>query len=814
MTKTRIFAILALGGLVAMGASGQTGQSSDTSVYPTTPAAESAFPAADERVYSEDDQIPDSLPDAMLLSGPEPVNDEMVGYFAVTLVEPYDNYGELSMDELSAALSMPAGPEPWDLGEFDRWQESPAQHDNSEPVVIIDEGQAIVGLIDLPAEEGQAPDQFAAAQPQALPAEPAVVPAAPRPVVPNAPLTVNALTSAYGAAGTVYATTAEYSCEPPMYAPTYYSYYYAYPYYCASAATPWWNPHWPLRASYCSYPQWPDYYGLYYSSAYGFPYNSYFGVYAGYPYGGYFGTYYGYPYARYFGTYCGYPYGSYYGSYRHHRYFGSGSSLNFSFGGSSWSIYGQLGLSGHQNWNYRSSHDRDDFLSHLGSRSVARGGVSSSRSFSAGAPVRPWRPSVSHQVAAARNGRSYELSTDRSRLGQRGPVDLNRKGLGTGAGADGAHATVSPRLRSGRALTTGGTSAMAAPVVGRGGSTSSTSPRAMTGAGAQNQLQQRRDAYLDVLRRPNAGPGGAAESLSAGGNRTAFGAGSVSRHPSGPDIAPAVTAHQQEMRDSLLRRLNAMPGGSGAAGAAAGPTRTHSTFGPQVAPQQPALPGNSTPAGPRSLTPRSLTPRDLTPRTLTTPSVTITPTPRTTSTLPTPESRFSRSTWPHNSTAPSTSTPSRSYTPQTFAPSTSTPSRSYTPSTYTPRTFTPSQAAPSTSTPSRSYTPSTYTPRTFAPSQAAPSTPAPSRSYTPSTYAPRTFAPSSPEPSFSRSAPSSSRFSPAPRAPSGPAISAPPTRTYSPAPSRAPSVSQGDRSGSFSSRRAATGETAPSGRRR
>ena len=816
MTKVRIFAILALGGLMTLAAPGQTGQSSDTSVYPPTPAAESASPAADaDTQYA-------------------PTSAEMIDNGAVTLVEPYDGYGEVSLDELSAALSMPAGPEPWDLGEFARWQEPAAQDAYSEPVTIIDEGQAIVGTFELPSEfsdegEGQlATAQPQEAQPQLLPAEPAAalpaqaLPAqagAQQPVVPNTPLAYNALTRAYGDAGTVYATTAEYYCASPMYAPTYSTYYYAYPYAYASSAPPWWNAHWPLSSNYNIYPRWPDYYGIYY----GYPYNSYFGTYASYPYGGYFGTYvsypYGgyfgtyvsYPYGGYFGTYLGYPYGSYYGSFQHPRYFGSGSYLSFSFGGSSWSIYGQLGLSGYQNRHFRSSHDRDDFLRYSGSRSIARGGASSARSLSAGALVRPWRPSVSHQVAAARNGRSYDLSTDRSRLGQRGPVELGRRALTTASGAGATRATVSPRPR-GQALTTGGASAMAAPVVGRAGSTLSTSPRAMTGATAQGRLQQRRDAYMDVLRRPNVGAGGAAERLSPGGNRTAFGtaspagsasagsrvnhgldAGNALRRSPTPNIDTAVTAQRETMRNDLLRRLSAMPGGSGSAGALAGPTRQYNTFQPQVAPVQHFSPGESPAGQSRYPTPRSLTPRSLTPRTLTTPSATITPTPRTTSTVPSPETRFSRSTWPHNSTT----------TPGTN-----------TPRTFTPRTFTPSQAAPSTSTPSRSYTPSTYTPRTFTPSQSAPSTSTSARSYTPSTFAPRTFAPSQAAPSFSQSAPSSSRFSPAPRGQSGPTMSAPPARTYSPAPSRAPMMSRNAESDSPRSQRAATDETAPRSRRR
>ena len=815
MTKIQIFAILALGGLVASVASGQTGQAGDTSSYAPAGAGQYASPAADEGVSVNGDEIPDPLADAAPVYGTAPMSAEMIPNGAVTLVEPYDGYGELSLDELSAALSMPAGPQPWDLGEFARWQEPPAQDAYGEPVIIIDEGLAIVGLIDLPAED-EGPGELAAAQPQVLPTEPAVVPAAPRPVVPNAPLTVNALTSAYGAAGTVYATTADYSCEPPMYAPTYCSYYYAYPYaYAPIVLPPWSNPHWPLTPYYCIYPQWPNYYGTYI----GYPYVGYYGTYASYSYGGYFGTYLGYPYAGYFGTYIGYPYASYYGGYPHHRHLGSGAFLGFSFGGGSWSIYGQFGLPAYQHGYFRGDHDRD-FPRHSDSRFLAHGGSPSERSFASGGMVRPWRPSVSHQIAAARNGRSFGLSTDRSQLGQHGPVDLNRRALTTAAGAGATRATA--LQRPGRTLTTGGMSAQAAPAVGRAGRTLSTSPRGMTNASAQDQLQQRRDAYMDVLRRRNVGSGGTAENPPAGvvrpafgatspagtassGPRTdhGFGAGNVSRQSSAPDIDAAVTARREVMRNDLLRRLNASPAASGSAPAPAGPTRQHSTFQPQVAPrQQPVLPGGSTTAGPRTKAPRSLTPNSLTPRTVTmptaTPSVTLTPTPRTTSTAPPREMRFSSSTWPHDSTA---------------APSATTPP-SYTPRTFTPRTAAPSAPAPSTSEP-RSY----YTPRTFTPPTAAPSAPAPSasepRSYTPRTFTPRTAAPSSAEPSFSRSAPSFSRFSPAPPAPSGPTMSAPPARTFSPAPSQAPTMSRSAESDSPRSRRAATAEeTAPPSRRR
>jgi hypothetical protein len=862
MTKIQIFAILALGGLMALGASGQTGQAGDTSSYAPAGAGQYASSAADEGISVNGDEIPDPLADAAPGSEPAPMSAEMIDNGAVTLVEPYDGYGELSLDELSAALSMPAGPQPWDLGEFARWQEPPAQDAYGEPVTIIDEGQAIIGLIELPVE-GEGPGELAAAQPQALPTEPATPPAGPKPVVPNAPLMANALTIAYGAAGTVYATTADYSCEPPMYAPTYYSYYYAYPYaYTPIVLPPWSNPHWPLTPYYCIYPQWTNYYGTYI----GYPYVGYFGTYASYSYGGYFGTYASYPYTGYFGTYIGYPYASYYRGYPHHRSWGSGAFMGFSFGGSSWSIYGQLGLPDYQHGYFRGDHDRD-FPRHSDSRFLAHGGSPSERSFASGGMVRPWRPSVSHQIAAARNGRSFDLSTDRSRLGQHGPVDLNRGALAPAAGAGATRATALPR--PGRTLTTGRTSALA-PAVGSAGRTLSTSPRGMTGATAQDQLQQRRDAYMDVLRRRNVGSGGTAESPPAGvvrpafgatspagtassGPRTdhGFGAGNVSRQSSAPDIDAAVTARREVMRNDLLRRLNASPAASGSAPTPAGPTRQHSTFQPQVAPPEPARPSRSATAGPQTLAPRSLTPNSLTPRTVTTPtvsetpSVTLTPTPRTTSTAPPREMRFSSSTWPHDSTAAPSATTPPSYTPRTFTPRTAEPSEAapsaseprsyYTPRTFTPRTAEPSAPAPSASEPRSYYTPRTftprtaepsapapsaseprsyYTPRTFTPRTAAPSAPAPSasepRSYTPRTFAPRTAAPSSAEPSFSRSAPSYSRFSP-----SGPTMSAPPARTFSPAPSQAPTMSRSDESDSPRSRRAATAEeTAPPNRRR
>ncbi len=916
MTKIQLFAILALGGLAAFGASGQTGS---LAASPSIPADENAIAATDN--------VPSQNPDAALTDTYDPDNP------IVTLIEPYDGYGEVSLDELSAALSMPAGSDPWDLGEFARWQEPPNPDAYSEPVIIIDEGQAIVGTFELPADyaeyEGQG--ELAAAQPQALPpqtlsalppqAMPALSPQAlpaglapalpalagvQQPMVPDVPLAFNALTSAYGDAGTVYATTADYSCEPPMYAPVYSSYYYAYPYAYASAE-PWGNPHWPLRSSYYISPPWPDYcgtnFGYPYSGYYGtyasYPYSGYYGTYASYPYGGCYSTYASYPYGGYFGTYYGRSYGPYFRGYSHPRYFGSGAFLGLSFGRGSWNIYGQLGIYANQSRYFRSGHDRDDFFRHSGSRGITYGGASHSRSYSSGAAVRPWRPGVSHQIATARGGRSYDPSTDRSRLGTRGPVEFNSRGRGTAGGAASATALQRP---AGRTLTTGGRSGVVTPALGRNGGTLSTPARTMAGTTANDTLQQRRDAYMNVLRGHNAGTAGRDESLSTGGVRPAFrgtspartgsaalradhgfGTGTVPRRSSAPDIDPAISARRDAMRNDLLKRLSATPGGSGSAPATAGPTRPHNTFQPQVAPRQPVSPGGPATLGRLAPTPRSLAPQSAT--------------PRTTSTVPSQDTRFSRSTWPHSSattpnttttppytprtftprtlapsqTAPNTTTtpsytprtftprtytpsqtapnaaPTQSYTPRTFTPRAYTPSQtapnitpsqSYTPRTYTPRTYTPSQTAPSAA-PTQSYTPRTFTPRTYTPSQTAPSaTPSPSyaprsftprtytpsqaaqsaaptQSYTPRTFTPRTSEPSSAESSFSRSAPSFSRSSPAPREQSRPTMSAPPARTYSPAPSQAPSMSRSDRSGSYSSQRSAPSDGSNSrGRRR
>ena len=715
MTKMRIFAILALGGLMALYASGQTGQAGDTSVYQPAQVGQNATTAADAGAANQADEMSDGIPDAVLVSGPGAVNDEMIGYAAVTIVEPYEGYGQLTLDELSAALCMPAGPQPWDLGEFARWQEPSAQNAYGEPITIIDEGQAIAGLIDLPAE-GEGQGQLAADQPQALPAESAAPSVAPQPVVPTVPSATYAQVSPYVVPGTVYATTADYYCQPPMYAPVYYSYYYAYPYSYASSVPLWWNPHWPLISDYGIYPQWPYEYATYF----GYPYSGYYS----YPYYsmymGYYDPFLYHPYGGYFGSFITFSDFDFFGHFRHHRFFFRGD------------------------WD----HDRDDFVRHSGRGFFSHGAASFGRSsFAVGAAVRPWRPSVSHQIAAVNNARNFSLSTGRSRLAQHGPMDLNRRMLSTSAGPGSLRATATPR--PGRALTTGGMSGAAAQAIGPAGKTPGTSPRAMTGATAQVRLQQRRDAYMDVLRGRSIGSGGvAADRPSSGG---------VSRRASVPSVDAAVTAHQEQMRDSLLRRLNAMPSGAGAAPATAGPTRQHGTFQPQVAPLRPVLPGGSAPAGPRSLTPRSLAPRSLTPRTVSeptaTPSVTITPTPQTTSTVPPPEMRFSRSTWPHNSTA----------TPDTT-----------TPRTVAPRTFAPSQAAPS-ATPPPSYTPRTFTPQTFTP---------------------RTVAPGEAAPSYSRSAPSYGRFSP--RESSGPTMSAQPMRSYSPAPSQTPSAS---RSSEYSSPR-------------
>ena len=749
MKTLRILTILVLGGLMTAGAWGQ----------------DASGPAEGDPA--------DQMQDDYLAN--------MAGEGVVTLIEPYNGYDLISLDELSAALSMPAGPNPWDLGEFAGGQDWLLDDAYDEAVTIIDEDRMIVGIFELPGEEGFAPADVAA-----LPEEPPTAPGGAVSAVPVAYTsktlsTSTALASSYafGSGSTVYATTADYTFGSSLYAPTHYSYFYAYPGPYAPIVLPLRTRRlWPPLPLSAVYPGWGEDFFL------GLPY---YGTYAGYSYScpSYFGTYLGYPYAGYFGTYAGYPYTGSYVSYSSYPFRSTGSYLSFSAGfGNSWYITGSLGLPSRRHYHYRPAIGLRSLTSsrpriHVSGRSIGRSiGIQAVASAPA---VRPWRPSVTSRINSSRRTRSIRYSTDRSRPALLGRTGASRRTLSTASAAPAA--TVTPTLS--RTLTTG--RAGAGRTGQRPGSFVSS-----TGATARGRLDQQRQAYMNVLGPRNAATGSRTPAITSTGTppiRGARGAGALATSrrssPTGPDAA--VAARQSALRTDLLRRLNVMsarPGSSPTSTGRSSLTRaplsslSSRTFGPQVAPTQARqAPTVGTTAQPRTFTPRTTTPRTFTPSR----SVPSTGTLRTVTPSRTAPSTYTPRTFTPSRTAPSTYT--RTFTPTRTTPSTPasrtfTPSRTA-PSTYASRTFTPTRTTPSTPaprtfTPSRT-TPSTYAPRTFTPSRTTPSTPAP-RTYTPtrtapSSYTPRTFTPS-------RTAPST--YTPRTFTPSRTTPSTPAPRTYTP----------------------------------
>ena len=775
MKTLRILTILVLGGLMTAGAWGQ----------------DASGPAEGDPA--------DQMQDDYLAN--------MAGEGVVTLIEPYNGYDLISLDELSAALSMPAGPNPWDLGEFAGGQDWLLDDAYDEAVTIIDEDRMIVGIFELPGEEGFAPADVAA-----LPEEPPTAPGGAVSAVPVAYTsktlsTSTALASSYafGSGSTVYATTADYTFGSSLYAPTHYSYFYAYPGPYAPIVLPLRTRRlWPPLPLSAVYPGWGEDFFL------GLPY---YGTYAGYSYScpSYFGTYLGYPYAGYFGTYAGYPYTGSYVSYSSYPFRSTGSYLSFSAGfGNSWYITGSLGLPSRRHYHYRPAIGLRSLTSsrpriHVSGRSIGRSiGIQAVASAPA---VRPWRPSVTSRINSSRRTRSIRYSTDRSRPALLGRTGASRRTLSTASAAPAA--TVTPTLS--RTLTTG--RAGAGRTGQRPGSFVSS-----TGATARGRLDQQRQAYMNVLGPRNAATGSRTPAITSTGTppiRGARGAGALATSrrssPTGPDAA--VAARQSALRTDLLRRLNVMsarPGSSPTSTGRSSLTRaplsslSSRTFGPQVAPTQARqAPTVGTTAQPRTFTPRTTTPRTFTPsrsvpstgtlRTVT-PSRTApsTYTPRTFTPSRTAPSTYTPRTFTPSRTTPSTPAP-RTYTPSRTAQSTYTPSQTV-PSTSAPRTFTPSRTAPSTSAP-RTFTPSrtapsTYTPRTVTPTRTTPRTSTP-RAFTPSRTVPRTM--TSPQPMAgsraSRSAPSPA---PAVSMPSRSrsTIAAPSARSVSPSPSPAPSPSR------------------------
>jgi len=148
MKTLRILTVLVLGGLMTAGAWGQ----------------DASLPA--------DDAPADAMQDDYLA--------DVAGDGIVTLIEPCNAYDlMMSVDELSVALSMPAGPNPWDLGELTTWQDWLLDDAYDEAVTIIDEDMMIVGVFELPGEESFAPADVAA-----LPQEPSAAPGGAESAVP------------------------------------------------------------------------------------------------------------------------------------------------------------------------------------------------------------------------------------------------------------------------------------------------------------------------------------------------------------------------------------------------------------------------------------------------------------------------------------------------------------------------------------------------------------------------------------------------------------------------------------------------------
>ena len=689
MKTIRIFAILAVGGLLALGASARADRGAAVDGDP------SIWESGEAPTYDAD----------LLMDGPPPVEIDD----SVTLIEPYEGFGVVTLEELAAALAAPAGAEPWELGELTRWEGAPDEADYPEPIRLVDALDAVVGIIDLP-EPPQ--DDIALAD------EP-ILPTWPQPVAETGRTLDAAGTGAGGYGpqrpGAVYATTAEHVCQTPLQSPVYHASYYYYPY--SGAYGPLVLPIrtrrlWPPVPWYAIYPRWREDFALRQPPSGWWNYNPYrdpywiatspyfgLGLTTGYVYGGlysypsYFGTYVSYPYHSY--SYV-HPYAGYYGRYSNSPYyFGSGLSLSFSYVGDNWSIYAQLGLPAH--WHVR---DR-----HRPLRSALRSGttvVLRSSSAAGAPPIRPWRPGVSRRIADARGAAGRELSTGRSLAARQRPAEVNRRVLSaaalTGQAQDGA--LVGPRRASTSAKAT--RTVRAIPRM---------SPPTVAGSTAAQRLKQRRQAYMSALR-------------------------------SGPATSQAILPNRSLSTASRFvgptRSASTSSPTAAAAPAVTAPTRRANAFRPQVAPARSGSALDT--ARSSSLTSQILTPTARTARSAArtvgpqraASAVSAIPSVRTSgdgANFPSRRQSVRVSSWPHGTattrtTSPSGAVPTRTrtriYIPRTAASSALTP-RIIPPAGTATRVTTPTRAATGQAAPT-SPAPRSVVPRVTAPTYTRPTT--------------------------------------------------------------------------------------------